>query len=54
MSRSSTLIVLGILIMLAPFSGLPGSLRTLLLVIFGAAVFGIGIASRVPKQPSSQ
>jgi hypothetical protein len=50
MSRSSVLIVLGVLTMLAPFSGLPGPLRTLLAVGFGAAVLGIGLSDRVREQ----
>ena len=50
MSRSSTLILLGVLIILAPFTGLPFSLRALLTVIFGACVLGIGLSMRVPKQ----
>lgn len=42
MSRSSTLILFGILIMLTPYSGLPIAFRTFLIVVFGAcvAVFG--------------
>lgn len=46
MSRTSTLILLGILIILAPFSGLPMSIRSLLTVVFGACVSGIGLALR--------
>ena len=46
MSRSSVLILLGVLTMLAPFSGLPSPLRTLLTVIFGASVLGMGVALR--------
>ena len=43
MSRSSTLILLGVLVMLAPYSGLPIVARTFLTVVFGAVVLGIGI-----------
>lgn len=50
MSRASSLIVLGILTILAPFSGLPGELRTLLTIGFGAAVLGIGVAERSKAQ----
>ncbi|MEK7135650.1 MAG: hypothetical protein AAB831_00630 [Patescibacteria group bacterium] len=50
MSRSSILILLGILTILAPFSGLPMSIRSLLSVIFGACVLGIGISMRANKQ----
>lgn len=46
MSRASTLIVLGVLIVLVPFSGLPVALRSLLAVVFGACVLGIGFALR--------
>lgn len=46
MSRSSTLILLGILVILAPFSGLPIAMRSLLAVIFGACVLGIGLSLR--------
>jgi hypothetical protein len=46
MSRTSTLILLGILVILAPFSGLPIAFRTLLEVIFGACVLGIGFTMR--------
>ena len=46
MSRSSTLILLGVLIALVPFSGLPAALRALLAVILGASVLGLGVAER--------
>ncbi|MCR4276217.1 MAG: hypothetical protein NUV90_02440 [Candidatus Parcubacteria bacterium] len=46
MSRASTLILLGILVILAPFSGLPITFRDLLAVIFGACVLGIGLSMR--------
>ncbi|HUY62300.1 MAG TPA: hypothetical protein VMV50_00685 [Candidatus Paceibacterota bacterium] len=46
MSRTSTLIVLGVLIALAPFSGIPVNLRALLEVIFGMFVLGIGFSLR--------
>ena len=46
MSRSSTLILLGILTILIPFSGLPIAVRTVLAVICGASVLGIGLAFR--------
>jgi len=50
MSRSGMLIILGILITLTPFSGLPFSIRTILFVIFGAATVGIGLSARIPRQ----
>jgi len=46
MSRTSTLILLGILVILVPFSGLPIAVRSFLSVIFGACVLGIGFALR--------
>jgi len=50
MSRSSVLILLGILVILAPFSGLPISARSLFSVIFGACVLGIGFYMRANKE----
>ncbi|PIR83445.1 hypothetical protein COU19_00590 [Candidatus Kaiserbacteria bacterium CG10_big_fil_rev_8_21_14_0_10_56_12] len=49
MSRSSTLIVLGVLTMIAPLSGVPSALRTLFLVVVGASVMGIGLAMRTAR-----
>jgi len=46
MSRASTLILLGVLVILVPFSGVPVSLRSLLAVILGACVLGIGLGMR--------
>lgn len=46
MSRASTLILLGLLVILAPFSGLPIAIRNLSAVIFGACVLGIGLTLR--------
>jgi hypothetical protein len=40
------LIVLGVLLLLTPFSGLPVAIRTLLTVALGALVVGIGIFER--------
>ncbi len=53
MSRNSTLILLGILTVLAPFSGLPIAFRTLLTVIFGTCVAGIGFALRASEVHST-
>ena len=50
MSRPSILILLGILTILAPLSGLPMSIRSLLSVIFGACVLGIGLSMRAHKE----
>jgi len=46
MSRHGVLILLGTLTLLTPFSGLPGAMRALLAVIFGAIVLGIGLTER--------
>lgn len=46
MSRASTLILLGVLVILAPFSGFPVAIRSLFAVIFGACVLGIGLSMR--------
>ncbi len=54
------LILFGILTVLTPFSGLPIAFRTLLSVIFGAAVAGIGLSLRSdmtstsPSTPASE
>lgn len=50
MSKSSALILLGVLVVLAPFSGLPDTFRTVLLVLFGLCVFGIGLFVRAHEQ----
>lgn len=46
MSRTSMLIVLGVVNILTPFSGLPVSIRTLIAIICGACIFGIGLSLR--------
>ncbi|MBU6491022.1 hypothetical protein KGQ25_02640 [Patescibacteria group bacterium] len=46
MSRTSALILLGILVMLVPYSGFPSAMRSLLTVVLGACVFGIGLILR--------
>ncbi len=53
MSRSSALILLGVLILLTPFSGLPSSFRALLTVIFGALVLGVGFFLRAKEVSGS-
>ena len=50
MSRSSVLIMLGALTILAPFSGLPSAIRTLIAIGLGVAVIGIGVAMRSKEQ----
>ena len=52
MSRTGALIFLGVLVILTPFSGLPIAIRSMLAVIFGACVLGIGLSLRVRQQPS--
>ncbi|MFA6279133.1 MAG: hypothetical protein WCS97_03605 [Candidatus Paceibacterota bacterium] len=47
MSRAGTLILLGVLVILTPFSGLPTTVRSLLAIVLGACVLGIGLAMRV-------
>jgi hypothetical protein len=50
MSRASTLILLGVLVVLIPFSGLPVSFRSLLAVILGASILGIGLSMRTKRE----
>jgi uncharacterized membrane protein YqgA involved in biofilm formation len=54
MSRSSSIIVLGTLIILTPVSGLPITYRSFLTVLLGAAVLGIGLSMRTRKTASKQ
>ncbi len=54
MSRSSTLILLGILVILAPFLGLPIAIWRFLEVVFGACVLGIGLTLRARETRSGQ
>lgn len=46
MSRSGVLILLGVLAMLTPISGLPSAFRTLLTIGIGAGVAGVGLSLR--------
>lgn len=46
MSRASMIIILGILIMLVPFSGLPIAYRSFMVVVFGLCVLGLGVSLR--------
>lgn len=50
MSRASILILLGILNVFVPFSGLPVSIRALFAVIVGACVFSIGLSFRSQEE----
>lgn len=46
MSKSSTLILLGIVTILAPLSGFPGALRSFVTLVTGALVLWIGLSMR--------
>jgi hypothetical protein len=46
MSKEMSVIVLGVLVMLIPYLGIPGSWRTLLLVVVGVAVTILGFLLR--------
>jgi hypothetical protein len=46
MSRASILMLLGILVILVPFSGLPTANRSLLEAVFGACVLAFGVSLR--------
>lgn len=54
MSRSSVLILLGILVMLVPFSGLPSSFRTFLALALGAGILAIGLSMRMERVRASK
>ncbi|MFZ1075510.1 MAG: hypothetical protein WAN50_04000 [Minisyncoccia bacterium] len=54
MSRTSALILLGILVALTPFSGLPIAIRNLLAVIFGICVTSIGVSLRAHEVRTKQ
>lgn len=53
MSRTGLLILLGVLTMLTPFSGLPTAMRSILTLAFGACVLGIGLAMRAHEAQRS-
>lgn len=44
MSRALMLIVLGVLVMLSPFSGLPMSILTWILPVFGLIAIAVGVS----------
>ena len=52
MSRASVLILLGVLVILAPFSGFPIALRSLFSLVLGACVIGIGLMLRTRDAPA--
>lgn len=49
MSRPGLLTLLGIIVLLMPFSGLPMSWRTCFLVVAGLTITVIGISLRAPR-----
>jgi len=51
MSRSSTLILLGVIVLLAPFIGVPGDWVELIETIAGIMIVGFGIALRPAASP---
>lgn len=46
MTRSSTLIGLGVILVIAPYIGLPRTILNILIPLLGVVVFGIGFAIR--------
>ncbi len=54
MSRSSSLIIFGILVVLAPFSGLPSSWLAVLLPLFGIVVALVGLSLRLAEIKTSK
>ncbi len=46
MSRTGILILVGILTIITPYSGLPVAMRSLLAVVFGAIVVSVGVSLR--------
>lgn len=46
MSKEALVILLGVVIVLLPFLGLPGTWRTVLMVLVGAAIVLIGVLLR--------
>jgi len=49
MSRSGVVILLGIIVLIVPFSGLPMSWRTFFLAITGLVIVAVGMSLRTPK-----
>ncbi len=49
MSRTGTLILVGILTIVTPYSGLPVSVRSMLSIAFGAVVVSIGLSLRAKE-----
>ena len=53
MSRESTLILLGSIVLLSPFAGLPISLLSWLLPVLGLITLGIGISLRAERRKAA-
>lgn len=49
MHRESLLIVLGILVLVSPFLGLPMTVLAVLLPLFGGSIFAIGVSMRARR-----
>jgi hypothetical protein len=54
MSRSSLLILLGVVFIIIPFSGLPSGFRTFLAIVCGALVLGLGVRERAHGARAAQ
>ncbi|MDB5244621.1 MAG: hypothetical protein JWN18_491 [Parcubacteria group bacterium] len=54
MSKTSMLILLGVLTILSPFSGLPMAMRSFLTVVFGACVAIVGLTLRAHQARTSR
>lgn len=52
MSRPTMLIVLGVMVLLAPFSGLPMAILTWILPLLGLVVLAIGISMHREQKAS--
>ncbi|MBI2025444.1 hypothetical protein HYT04_01495 [Candidatus Kaiserbacteria bacterium] len=50
MSKPSILMLIGILTIIVPFSGLPASARAFMTVVLGAIAFGIGLSLRTRSE----
>ncbi len=46
MSKEMTVIALGVLVVVTPYLGIPGSWKTFVLVVAGAALAGVGFLLR--------
>lgn len=53
MKRESLLIVVGVLLILSPFLGLPYTWLMVIVPILALVVVGIGVSMRLPKREST-